>query len=158
MQAGQGTKEFLLGWKEGKTSSAGRGKIVIRLRTQSQAGLGCSEPWPSPLLPIPLSPAMFLAYAYCEQRMQSASFFLPTWPERRWAPSIVSAPSSLCPEYPTCHPLLWVGGHGSWAKQARFPPSTAPPGLVPHSPSLPSIPRNKGQSLCLRQGSLVFFW
>lgn len=121
VQAGHGTKEFLLRGKEGKLAQREEGTIVIRVRTQSQAGLGRSEPWPSPLLPIPLSPTMFLAYAFHEPCVQRAGFLLPSWPERRWAPSIV--PSSVCLEYLTCQSLFWVGGHGSWQrKQDSYSP------------------------------------
>lgn len=99
-------QKFLLGWKEGKLAQQEEGPIAIRQRTQSQAGLGCSEPWLSPLLPIPFSPTTSLAYACCEQAVKSTGFFLPTWPERRWVPSKVSTLSSLYLEYQTYHHLL----------------------------------------------------
>lgn len=143
-----------MSWKEGKLAQREEGTIVIRVRTQCQAGLGCSEPWPSPLLPFPLSPAVFLAYA-CHVK-------------HRFPPAHL-ARGKMGTQYCTCTlfcvsrvPDLLASSLGRWAwqlaKKARFPPSTVPPRLVPRPPSLSSIPRNKGQSLRLRQGSLVFSW
>lgn len=114
-------KRVLVELEGGQTSSAGRGD-------DSHQGENTMPGWPAQNRGQPTPALSTLSCRVPGLCLQSTGFLLSTWPERRWAPSIVSTPSSECLEYLTCQPLLWIGGHGNWQRKQAFHPPLHHPG------------------------------